>query len=579
MSAAPVERPRLPTSFSSPNIFRRPMDPGPAPLVYINGWHGIGKETVGECLTLLLGKEKSLLIDVRSVGPDSITGSSSSPDSKHHHHRRHKHEDNPLLTPEHPRYFSFDTDLDWDPTSVGLASPAYSSCTSRSASFSSDCSIATASTTHTATTSPILTTNSFPFPAALPGVTQSTPAFPPTPLLPPTPPAPPTAASTNSTTPTQTPCPPPPSPPPLPPPLPPPPINSNSNQATQPEANHHPSPQVSLENLTHVLANPLNLHRLVILPAHAPDTPAGRALLHTFEAAAARAGRLFVCVELRCEMGVYQARAVRCRDGLGSRLGVTSTCTDRRGGSNMDLKYWGVKEGGGGFCSGSGAESSFGSSWSGLGGGVVSRSGCGSGSSSGARLGDGCDSSLGCCGGLGMVAEIEIARREVVGLSEGYVAGEGRGRSMSLPYTGAVTAPIPLGQTIGLSAGIRRAGSQTLAMPGKAGLTVDVTSLPAFEAALQIVEFVRTLEAERDAELCSSRDGLAIPPGRSLENRKEWVASAGEARPIRKPHRPFNDYCRSTSRAPYVQDAVWGRAAGEECRFVRILAETGRASC
>jgi hypothetical protein len=62
-------------------------------------------------------------------------------------------------------------------------------------------------------------------------------------------------------------------------------------------------------------------------------------------------------------------------------------------------------------------------------------------------------------------------------------------------------------------------------MPVKAGLTVDVTCLPAFEAALQIVEYVRTLEAERDAELCSPGTSAGTTPGDSLEGRKEWIVS------------------------------------------------------
>ncbi|KAK4149971.1 hypothetical protein C8A00DRAFT_37442, partial [Chaetomidium leptoderma] len=121
MSAVTDRRPPLATSVSAPNVFSRPMDPAPAPLVYINGWHGIGKETIAECLTLLLGKDKSLLIDVRSVGRETTSasccgGSSSSSNNRrhghghHHHHYRLKHDHNPLLTPEHPRYFSFDLD-------------------------------------------------------------------------------------------------------------------------------------------------------------------------------------------------------------------------------------------------------------------------------------------------------------------------------------------------------------------------------------------------------------------------------------------------------------------------------------
>jgi hypothetical protein len=57
-----------------------------------------------------------------------------------------------------------------------------------------------------------------------------------------------------------------------------------------------------------------------------------------------------------------------------------------------------------------------------------------------------------------------------------------------------------------------------LARPVKAGLTVDVTCVPAFEAALQIVEFVKGLEAERDAELCSS---AATTPALETERKLE----------------------------------------------------------
>ncbi|KAK4231226.1 hypothetical protein QBC38DRAFT_355228 [Podospora fimiseda] len=86
----------FPPPIAASEVFGRPMDPAPAPLVYINGWPGVGKEAVAECLTLLLGRDKSVLIDVRSVGLDGDNGFDQSP----------------LLTPEHPRYFSFDLDVD-----------------------------------------------------------------------------------------------------------------------------------------------------------------------------------------------------------------------------------------------------------------------------------------------------------------------------------------------------------------------------------------------------------------------------------------------------------------------------------
>jgi hypothetical protein len=50
-------------------------------------------------------------------------------------------------------------------------------------------------------------------------------------------------------------------------------------------------------------------------------------------------------------------------------------------------------------------------------------------------------------------------------------------------------------------------------VPVKTGLTIDVTRVPAFEAALQILEFVRELEVERDVELCSGSGSAATTPG------------------------------------------------------------------
>lgn len=74
-----------------------------------------------------------------------------------------------------------------------------------------------------------------------------------------------------------------------------------------------------------------------------------------------------------------------------------------------------------------------------------------------------------------------------VGYDEG---GSGRGRSEL--------------RLAGLGVGKSWDGGCGLAAPVHAGLTVDVTCASAFEAALQIVEFVRGLEVERDTELCSS---------------------------------------------------------------------------
>lgn len=164
------------------DFFSRPMRPASAPLVYINGFPGVGKEAVAECLTLLLGRDKSLLVDVRGIGPSTPPDNSSS--SKINNGDVYS-----PLTPEHPDYFGFDHS----------SSPSTSS------------------------TSPI--------------------------------------------------------------------------------------PFCSCDNLARLLALPCNVDRIAALAVCAPDTPAGRATVRTFESAAARTGRLFVPVALTCEPAEHMRRA------------------------------------------------------------------------------------------------------------------------------------------------------------------------------------------------------------------------------------------------------------------------------
>ncbi|KAK4136842.1 hypothetical protein BT67DRAFT_488666 [Trichocladium antarcticum] len=128
MTSLRDRRPPISTAVSAPDVFCRPMEPGPAPLVFINGQHGIGKQTVAECLTLLLGKDKSLLIDLRSVGHTTTT---SCRGIAHRDKRRLSHQHDALLTPEHPHYFSFSRD-------ASIHSPtASSTSSSRTPSLSS----------------------------------------------------------------------------------------------------------------------------------------------------------------------------------------------------------------------------------------------------------------------------------------------------------------------------------------------------------------------------------------------------------------------------------------------------------
>lgn len=483
MNGPPERRPPLATSVSAPCIFSRPMDPAPAPLVYINGWHGIGKETVAECLTLLLGRDKSLLIDVRSVGCEAATtttsccgsnGASHNPNNnhQHQHQRTHRHDPNrqydhrPLLTPEHPRYFSFDADPDdqdpdvEDPDDPNLDTPSTNTTptaaintnpasnpstttTSRSASFSSASTNITAATTATASS-----------------ISSSASSTTPSPLLP-------LLVS-----------------------------EPQSQSLSQPQPQPHPEPTdpdhlptpCSSENLTALLSHPPNRSRIAILPACAPDTPAGRAAVRTFEAAAARAGRVFVAVALACEP-VEHAR--RVEEG---RVKGFSLLRGGAGGLGLGLR---------GRRRGRGLSESFASLA--VGGGAAGANGVG-----GSRRG-----SVDGGGGGGAGSDVDG------------VEGRLRGLSLPVPLRPAIIPEVDEDGVVGAAAAAAGEGMgmgvgwlEGLAAPVKAGLTVDVTRVPVFEAALQIVEFVRAREAERDAELCCRGVAKTAATGLAGEGRR-----------------------------------------------------------
>lgn len=75
--------------------------------------------------------------------------------------------------------------------------------------------------------------------------------------------------------------------------------------------------------------------------------------------------------------------------------------------------------------------------------------------------------------------------------------------------------------TLDLSGHRNETFHQKLAMPMHRGLTVDITSTPACEAALRIVEFVKGCVVERDAELCSSSSSQTTPNG-GIGGEKDW---------------------------------------------------------
>ncbi|KAK4116694.1 hypothetical protein N656DRAFT_775011 [Canariomyces notabilis] len=424
----PAHRPALATVASAPHIFCRPMDPSPAPLVYINGWHGVGKETVAEYLTLLLGKDKSLLVDVRSIGGDGDSDIESGDrpgtrKAKHSYKRRPR----PLLTPEHPRYFSFDLFLDTDtaldvnhplnsdsnpispslPSSVSsFSSPSYafsSSASSRSASISSNTTVSTTtSAIATADFCPPYLSPNIPFPAAAPT---------------------PTPTSTSTTA------------------------------------------------LTQLLTLPENAARTAVLAACCPDTPTGRATLRTFETAAERAGRLFVFVVLSGERHEHGVNSIQRRQTV-----VTGSI-----GHTVDqaLAAYGNRYG----C----------------------RYGCGFGARRGSEP-------------VVRLPEASMPGTSSAGPMEQEVMPTSPSLPSGLPAAEGVAAVGGSGWVLG-----RREGGIGLAAPARAAgsLTVDVTSVSVFEAALQIVGFVKGLEAERDAELCSTAGGsTATTPHVDVEDGK-----------------------------------------------------------
>ena len=507
MSHVSNRRPPLATSVSAPNIFCRPMEPAPAPLVYINGWNGVGKETVAEYLTLLLGNDNALLVDVRSVGRETTSSSSSccggARSSKHKHRRRH--EQHPLLTPEHPRYFSPDFDADVHDLSP-LPSPSFStsSCSSppsRSASFSSASTSATSTSCASATPTAIKPTPTIPAFTTLPSSTKTSPfttALSPTDAPPP--PTPSTPTTTPSTTTTTTPS-----------------YNSTSTSTIP------PTPPCSITNLTALLTRPPNSARIAVLPACCPDTAAGRAALQTFEAAAVRAGRLFVGVVLCCPGGAGCAgvRGGLRVGGAGGGLGVGGGSAGGAGGAGSGGRM-SVGMGGpmGRVATARGRVASVGR----LDSVLMSSLSLSSSSLLSGRSGEAAEDGRGedDGGGRDAVGEGEGERRmgaAFVGEGTGGY-GEARGRQFSLSGTGPVAGG---GTRTGLEpeTGVcwARGGDPELglARPTKAGLTVDASCLPPFEVALQIIGFVKGLQAERDAELCSTICSAATTPGEGLE--------------------------------------------------------------
>lgn len=517
MDPAAERRPSLAPSVSAPDVFCRPMEPAPAPLVYINGWRGIGKETVAEFLTLLLGKDKSMLVDVRSIGSDSDieSGNSKNRHPRRHHHQSHRpHRPRPLLTPEHPRYFSFDlsldTDLDHSPIPLEpLPSTSFSqdlsSSFSRSGSISPTTSAASAASAAStaSTTSTTSTASTVSSTVTTVSTTTTIPDHRPPPLsLSPTT----ITASTTTTTTTTTPY-------------------SPSLCTSTPT-----SPTTSATALANLLTQPPNTARIAVLAACAPDTPCGRATLQTLETAAARAGRLFVPVVLRCDEGEYLARrrrgerrqeqeqgqeqgkrgpgygygyahaptavamrrngSLRARDGRGRAEdgGVRAAAITRRGSEPV------VPSGG---CFGVG-----------FGGGESSREGE-------ARDGDGAGLGL----GLGL---------ERLGLGSESVSVSGPGGSCGaciLPAGAGGSAAIGGNSWPPSHPGEGDMAGLAMPMTTAGSLTVDVTNVPALDAALQIVEFVRRLVVERDAEWCSSAGrSEAAPLGVGVEDEKEWRA-------------------------------------------------------
>lgn len=409
-------QPMTTATTTIPNIFGRPMDPAPAPLVYINGGPGVGKEAVAESLAVLLGQDKSWLVDVRGIGRDD------------NDERKNKGAVGvgepalPLITPEHPGYFGYFGYYGDEEASLANAEEQEPSSSGgwyegRGGG-----------------------TRSESFPNILPDFLKRT----------------------------------------------------NSNHQNDDNSNSlPPSPSpCSDKKLARLLSQPGYSHRIGILPFCAFDTPTGHVAMKTFTTAAKLSRRLFIPIALNCEPGEQMRRAQSLQRQCSHKNKMpasTSTASETRAGSTSTSASTGLGTGTNmGIISGRPSSHSF--SFGGRTGNGVFASGSGGKFSSG--IGERPNR-------IGMMGEVGSQTENGHWVLNQRGKREGQEPQRQLAQACPVT-PYIRGSEDGEDTPSERERETDTSKGYK--LTLDITKSSAFETALQIMELVKRLVAERDAE-------------------------------------------------------------------------------
>ncbi|KAK4220049.1 hypothetical protein QBC37DRAFT_477092 [Rhypophila decipiens] len=411
-----------PALLTPRDIFGRPMEPIPAPLVYINGGLGVGKEAVAESLASLLGQDKSLLVDVRAIGRDDdedalVKGDEDSTLS--------------LMTPEHPGYFDYFAE---EEQALAVAEETEQA---EDDERQGRRRLWASSWSHTFT---------------IPASTSDTKSDNPNPST--------TSASTKPSQPPQPPC--------------------------------------SEKKLARLLSSPGNSTRIAIIAFCAFDTPMGHTALATFVTAATLANRLFIPVALSCEPTEKMRRAQSSQRQYSSK-------NKNRLSMSFSVSTPGPTS-------------------------ATSAAVASTSTSTSTALPSASPNSMSTAVGSGVSIDPDIGRKNGAGgrpsshsfsfggrggASAGAHGNRNGGDSDSGRQTGQAPHPrqLFLACPIITSSHGDGGGGQRTGSNNGYSLTLDISKLSAFETALQIMELVKRLVAERDAEAQSKRERFLLDSG------------------------------------------------------------------